>query len=150
MTVDDQVLVVTDLYLLTTQGHQSFDIELICRHTRMLDVSGLENDDFPTCRSSEIVAQTVDEQMVACFHLHVDDFIALLELLPVLQSCTARKVVGWKPYLVIHAPKQETLICDEREDSSDGLDAIELTIRGSFQLDMADARKEISHPASKR
>mgnify|MGYP003348663214 CR=1 FL=1 len=78
-TVNTQMPVVTDGYLLASQSDQALDVKLILRQA--FDAFGLEHNDFPSFGTPKVVAETIDEEMVAAGDPELDDVFAFPERL---------------------------------------------------------------------
>jgi len=95
-SIEDQVLVITDLDGIAAQGHHAFNVIGV-----LLEVGnsgGFEDDDFASFGVAEVVGQAIDEEVVAGDDLEFDDVLAFAELLARFDSRVLEdQVIGGTP-----------------------------------------------------
>ncbi len=74
LAIDDQVLIIPNAHPFDTQGHKSLDIELPLG--KAANPLGFENEDLAPLRTAEVVAQAIDEQVIARDHSQTNDVLA--------------------------------------------------------------------------
>src|SRR6266704_5971135 len=77
LSIEHEVTVIADTYLVSAQNHQALDVELVLRQA--VNSFGLENDDLAKGRFAEVVSDAIDEEMIAADDLDFDDVFAFFE-----------------------------------------------------------------------